>query len=118
MDQEYVQKVQEWVILDNKLLKNKEQIQSDSEKKRELETDILDYITKNKLDNLSLTISDGKIKFSKRVTTQSLSMKTLKDLLEQYFTEKNSITDVNTVINYISSKLEKKTQVIMKRELD
>jgi hypothetical protein len=117
MDQEYVQKVQEWVILDNKLLKNKEQIQNDTEKKRELEGEIIEYISKNKLDNLSLTISDGKIKFSKRVTTQSLSMKTLRELLDNYFTE-NSSTNVNTILNYISSKLEKKTQVVMKRELD
>jgi hypothetical protein len=117
MDPVYVQKVQEWVVLDNKLLKNKEQIQNDTEKKRELEGEIIEYISKNKLENLSLTISDGKIKFGKRVTTQSLSMKTLKELLENYF-KQNTDTNVPTILNYISSNLEKKTQVIMKRELD
>ena len=117
MDQEYIQKVQEWVNLDNKLLKYKEQIQNDTDKKRELETEIIDYINKNKLDNLSLTISDGKIKFSKRMTTQSLSMKTLREILDQYFHESQD-TNVNMIISYIGSKLEKKTQTTMKREID
>lgn len=115
MDPTYVEKVQEWVNLDNQLLKNKEQIQNIVEKKRGLETEIIDYIKNQKLDEMKLTISDGTIKFPKRVTTQSLSLKVLGELLKKYFKEEHN---VDNIIKFINENLTKKTEITMKREID
>ena len=115
MDPVYVEKVQEWVNLDNQLIKNKQAIQNLVEKKKELETDILDYISTKNLDNMSLTISDGKIKFPKRMTTQSLSIKILRELLEKYFKDQHN---VENIIEFINANLDKKMQITMKSEID
>lgn len=115
MDLSYVKRVQEWVEIDNVILKNKEQIQEKVEKKKQLEDEILEYVSTNKLENLCLNISDGTIKFSKRSTTQPLSMKVLRNLLEQYNKDKN--INVNEICDYVASNLEKKSQVFLRREI-
>ena len=115
MDFEYIKKIQTWVEYDNKLIKNKEQIQSVVEKKKELEEDILKYVEENKYDKLTLNISDGNIKFSKRNVTQPLSMKTLKTILEKYVNEKNNI-NINEILEFVSTNLETKQKVHMQRD--
>lgn len=119
MDLSYVKRIQEWVELDNLILKNKEQIQEKVEKKKQLEEEILDYVETNKLENLCLNISDGKIKFNKRSTTQPLSMKILRQLMEKYNLEKdnNTFININEICDFIASNLEKKSQIFLKREI-
>lgn len=116
MDLEYIQKVKEWVEMDNQILSNKEQIKDVVERKKELEEEILTYIEHNKFDNLSLNISDGTIKFSKRNTSQPLSMRTLRIILNKYSHEKTTI-DVDGICEFISTNLEKKTSIGMKRDI-
>lgn len=116
MDFEYIKKIQTWVEYDNKLIKNKEQIQGVVEKKKELEEDILKYVEENKYDKLTLNISDGNIKFSKRNVTQPLSMKTLKTILEKYVDEKSSSVKVNEILEFVSTNLETKQKVHMQRD--
>ncbi len=117
MELPYVKRIQEWVEIDNLILKNKEQIQEKVDRKKQLEEEILEYVEENKLDNLCLNSSDGTIKFSKRNTTQPLSMKVLKQLFEKYNTDKNKNINVNELCDFISSNLEKKNQVFLKREI-
>jgi hypothetical protein len=117
MDITYVKKVQEWVELDNKILKNKDEIKDTVEKKKDLEDDILQYIEENKFDNLSLSISDGNIKFAKKTNTQPLSIKTIKTILEKYKFEKNVALDADDICAFVSSNLEKKSSVFMKRDI-
>jgi hypothetical protein len=115
MDPSYVEKVQEWVTLDNQVLKYKQDIQTIIDKKREIETEILDYIKEQNLDGMSLTTSDGKIKFPKRQVTQSLSIKVLRELLDKYFKNESAVEDV---VKFVSANLDKKMQITMKREID
>jgi hypothetical protein len=117
MDITYVKKVQEWVELDNKIVRNKDEMKETIEKKKDLEDDILQYIEENKFDNLSLSISDGNIKFAKKTNTQPLSIKTIKTLLEKYKVEKNITLDIDDVCTFISSNLEKKSSTFMKRDI-
>ncbi len=117
MDLTCVKRVQEWVELDNMILKNKEQIQEKVEKKKQLEEEILDYVETNKLENLCLNISDGTIKFCKRTSTQPLSMKTLRQLLEKYNKDKNSSVNINDICDFIATNLEKKNQTYLKRDI-
>jgi hypothetical protein len=117
MDFEYVRKVQEWVELDNRILRNKELMKEVVDKKTALETEILDYVEDNKIEDLTLSITDGNIKFAKKNTTQQLNNRTLKTLLEKYIDEKKIHIDVNEVCNFITNNLEKKSGVFMKRSI-
>jgi L-asparaginase/Glu-tRNA(Gln) amidotransferase subunit D len=116
MDIEYIRKVQDWVECDNKILKSKDSIKEIVEKKKKLEEEIIQYVEDNKYDKLTLNITDGNIKFSKRNTTQPLSMKVLRTLLEKYSTSEENI-DVVAIMKYISESLETKQKVHMSREI-
>jgi hypothetical protein len=117
MDLKYVKKVQEWVEMDNKIIRNKESMKEAVDRKKDLEDEIMDYVESNKIDNLSLNISDGTIKFAKKVTTQTLSIKALKGLMEKYVTENNLDLNVDAVCNYVNTNLEKKSSLYMKRDI-
>ena len=114
MDPTYVTKVQEWVVCDNLLAKNKEDMKDVFEKKKNLEESIIKYVEENKYDKLVINITDGAIKFGKRNITQSLSMKTLRAMLESY---KGAHLDVEDLMKHIEDSLESKPKVVMKREI-
>jgi hypothetical protein len=116
MDIEYVKKIQKWVEYDNILTKHKTEMKDVVEKKKELEENILKYVEDNKYDKLTINISDGNIKFSKRNVTQPLSMKTLKIILDKYNSEHQSL-DVPEILKYIDDSLEVKKKILMSREI-
>jgi hypothetical protein len=113
MDVQYIKKVQEWVLYDNELLKHKENVKGVVEKKKDLEDEILKYVEDNKYDKLTINISDGNIKFSKRNTTQPLTMKGLRSMLESY---QDAQIDVDDLMKHISSGLQVKQKVCMQRD--
>lgn len=115
MDIQYIRKVQEWVEYDNKILKNKDEMKTIVEKKKELEDDILKFVEDNKYDKLVLNISDGNIKFSNRKVSQALSMKVLRGILEKYNIQEESI-NVEDIMQFISESLETKQKIHMVRE--
>lgn len=115
MDIAYVQKVQEWVQMDNILMKNKEDVKDIVKKKKEIEDQIIDYVEKNNHDRLTINISDGSIKFGKRNVQQPLSLKTIKGILDKYATDHN--IDVVDLMQFISDNLESKQKVVMRREV-
>lgn len=117
MDSTYVQKVKDWVVLDNEILRQKESVQEAVEKKKTIEEDIITYVGENQFENLTLTISDGAIKFGKKSTTQPLSIKTLKILLDKYAVTKQVSLDTNDVCQFVMQNLDKKNTIYMKREL-
>lgn len=116
MDVGYIKKIQQWVQYDNIILKNKEDIKEIIDKKKELEDEILDYVEKNKYDKLTLNITDGNIKFSKRNVTQPLSMKTLRSIFEKYNNEGGDL-DITEIMKYISESLETKQKIHMQRDI-
>lgn len=117
MDLSYINRVKEWVEIDNKLLRNKNELKDIVEKKKNLEDEILEYVESNKLENLCLNITDGTVKFSKRNQTQGLSIKVIKSMLENYNIKKNKELDVDEICDFIVTNLEKKTQIFMKRDI-
>jgi hypothetical protein len=117
MDIVYIKKIQEWVDCDNKVLKFKEDVKESTEKKKELEEEILQYVEDNKYDKLTLNISDGNIKFSKRTSTQPLSIKTLKNIFENYNNDGGNL-NVSELMKFISDSLETKQKVHMTRDFN
>jgi len=116
MDPRYVEKIQEWVKLDNQLLRVKDSTSDIQQKKKDLEEDILEFISKNKLEALTINISDGTIKFSSQNTKTPLNMKSLKTILDKYSSEECPI-NVDEIIKYISNNLETKTRSFIKRDV-
>lgn len=117
MDLQHVQKVKDWVELDNKILRNREDLKEVVEKKKVLEEDIITYVKNNNIENFSLNISDGHIKFAKRTTNQPLSIKVMRLLLEKFNEERNASLDVADICQFVSDNLEKSSTLFMKRDI-
>lgn len=129
MDNEYINKVKKWVELDNNILrsqetikphleaigKNKEELQTILDEKKNIEDEIVQYIEKNKYDKLTVNITDGIIKFGKKTAQQPVTLKILKHLLDRYSEENN--TDLTELFEFITENLDKKTSYFMKREI-
>lgn len=115
MEADYVEKVKEWVELDNKAMELKTSISDLNEKKKELEEDIIEYVEKNQLENISLNITDGKLKFPKTTVKQSLSFKYLKTALGKYNEEHSSHLDVDALCKYLVDNLETTSRLTIKR---
>jgi hypothetical protein len=77
MDNHYVDKMKEWIELDNVYGSLRQQLNDLADKKKELEDDILKYVEDNNLEKVVVTVSDGTLKFPKRSTQQSISLKFL-----------------------------------------
>lgn len=117
MEATYIDKVKEWVELDTKAVELKTSMNELNEKKKELEEDIIDYVEKNQLENVTLNISDGRLKFPKTTVKQSLSMKYIKTTIGKYNEENASSPqiDVDALCQYIVDNLETSTKVTIKR---
>lgn len=116
MDGLYVDKVKQWVELDNQSVELKTSLSKVNEDKKELEEDILDYVEQNKLENVSLTLSDGKLKFPKTVVKQSLSMKYIKTSLTKYNEENpTSKIDIDNVCKFLADNLDSSAKLSIKR---
>ncbi len=116
MDNQYIEKMKEWIELDNVYGELRQQINELSEKKKVLEEDILMYVEENNLEKLVVSVSDGTLKFPKRSVQQSISVKYLKSTLAKYNEEKEPI-NVDEVLKYITSNLETKTKLSLKRDV-
>jgi hypothetical protein len=116
MNHEYIDKMKEWIELDNKSIKLKEDISEISELKKELEDDILKYVEIEGLDKVTVNVSDGSIKFPKRNTQQTMSLRYLKNTLEKY-NEDHSPIDVSNIYKFLISNLETKSKMYIKRDV-
>lgn len=117
MDIEYVTKIQKWVEYDNIVTKYKDDMKVYIDKRKDVEDEILDYIESNKYDKLTVNISDGNIKFSKKNTTQQLSMTVLRGILEAYNKTYKDTIDINGLMGFIKDSLEVKSKICMHREI-
>lgn len=119
MDPENIQKIKKWVVLDNKISATKKSINEIQEEKKNVETEILDFIVKNNHDGLVIKINDGNIKFKKRTQQQALSQKFIKLMLERY-NDSNPQENINVskIYDHIVNSLSKSQVYYIKREID
>lgn len=119
MDPENIQKIKKWIILDNKMSATKKSINEIQEEKKNVETEILDYIVKNNHDGLVIKINDGSIKFKKKTQQQSMSQKFIKSMLEKYNSSNpQENINVSKIYDYIINSLSKSQVYYIKREID
>ena len=116
MDNEYVEKMKEWIELDNTYTSLRQQMNDLTDQKKLLEDDILKYVEDNNLEKVVVSISDGTLKFPKRSTQQAISLKFLKANLSKYNEEKSPI-NVEEVYKFLISNLETKTKLSIKHDV-
>jgi len=112
---DFSEQIKTWVQLDNKVKTLHDELKNIRGKRNELGTNIYKYATDNNLDHAVIQISDGKLKFQNTRSTQALTLKFIKDCLDDCLG--NSV-DTNEIMEYIKSKREIKYTNDIKRFYD
>jgi len=101
-----------WVALDNNIKQLNDQIKLLKNEKLSHNKNILQYISSNNLDNVTIKISNGKLKFADVNYPQPLTYKFLFNCLNQFL---NDDEEVLKIIKFIKSEREIKTIKEIKR---
>ena len=104
--------IKKWVLLDNNIKALNEQIKKIKEEKYIYNEVILEYISRKELDNVTIKISDGKLKFVDTNYSQPLTYKYIQECLNKYYRDENKVTEI---INFIKSERNIKTVREIKR---
>lgn len=117
MDQIHVSKVKEWIVLDDQTTELKNSISVLNGKKKELEDDILKYVADEKLEDVTITFGDKKLKFAKTNVKQTLSMKYIKTALTKYNEEQPNShkIDIEDLCSFLLENLETTSKLYIKR---
>jgi hypothetical protein len=105
--------IKEWVKLDNDIKQLNEKIKLLKTEKKNYDNNILQFVSSNNLDNATVKISNGKLKFVDVNYSQPLTYKFLFDCLNKFFNNNND--KVTEIIKFIKSEREIKTIREIKR---
>jgi hypothetical protein len=97
MTDNFKDNIKSWVLLDNEYKELNEKIRRVRERKHILLDGINTHVTNNNLNNATVKISDGKLKFSTIKITKPLTLKYIEECLKKHMSDENA-TDL---LNYI-----------------
>ena len=112
MSGNFEKNIQKWVAIDNQLKIVNERAKELRDEKNDLLEEINLYIETNKLNNASIDISDGKLKFTQSKITQPLTLKFVENCLSNIINDQRQVTQI---MKYIKDKREKKEIPDIKR---
>ena len=104
--------IKKWVLLDNTIKELNEKIKLLKNDKASYNNNIIHYISSNNLDNATIKIRNGKLKFVDVNYSQSLTYKFLFNCLNKFLNNNDQVIEI---INYIKSEREVKTVREIKR---
>ena len=104
--------VKNWVMIDNKIKQESENIKVLRKKRNHLTTKIFSYAEENNLENAVIEISDGKLKFQQSKQTPPLTYKFLEECLNDCIQNEDQ---VKQIIKFVKSKREYKYVSDIKR---
>jgi DNA-binding transcriptional regulator YhcF (GntR family) len=104
--------IKEWVCLDNKLKYMNDEINSIRERKNNISNNIINYAYNNNIQNKTINISDGNLKFIKTNQYNTLTFKHLEECLHNFISNED---DIKTIIKYIKDTRKKKIVNDIKR---
>lgn len=93
--------IKKWVLVDNEIKKMNEQIKDLRNKRNEYQQEIYNYVTDNQLENATIQINDGKLKFNEIKQTSPLTIKFIKECLMEII---DSDEQVEQIINHIKER--------------
>ena len=108
--------IKEWVSLDNKLKILNDKLREIRTSKNNLTNNILQFVETNKLNEASINISDGKLKFASVKQTGTITLKLVENCLKDYIDNQELIDNIMTHIK--NSRVSKETLDIKRSYLD
>ena len=110
---DFEDRIRSWVKLDDELRKVQQQVREIRDKRNSIAGSIHTYINTNtQLKNISINISDGRLKIGEIYSAQSLTFKFLEECLNEIIPNKDSVTQI---LNHVKSKRSIKTIPDIKR---
>lgn len=119
MEQEYADKLKEWIDYDNTITELKTKVAELALNKKKIEDDVLKYVEDNNLSGVSVSISDGMLKFPTRKVQQSITMKYIRLMLQRYNEDEENANDkvnVDKLCKFLTSNLDTKHKIYIKRD--
>jgi hypothetical protein len=108
----FEQQIQQWVTIDNQMKILNDKMKELRDKKNNISEQINTYIETSQLNNSSIKISDGQLKFIKVKETQQLTFKYLETCLSEIIKNEEQ---VKKIVDYIKNKREVKYVPEIKR---
>ena len=99
----FEQDIQNWVLIDNQMKLLSEKMKELRDKKNAISQKINTHVETDKLENTSIKISDGRLKFIKVKDTQQLTFKYLETCLSEIIKNEEQ---VKKIVEYIKNKRE------------
>ena len=112
MNATFEQKIQSWVSIDNQLKLLNEKVQELRDKRNDLSENITKYAQTNNLQNATIQISDGKLKFANTRVAAPLTFKYLEKSLGEVI--KNE-SQVKQIVEYVKENRDSKIVPEIKR---
>lgn len=109
---DFTDKIKQWVQVDNRVKTLNEELKEVRHNRNELTGSIFHYASENNLENAVIQISDGKLRFQNTRVPQALTLKFIKECLEECL---GNQVDVNQIIDFIKEKREVKYTNDIKR---
>ena len=104
--------VKNWVLIDNNIREINEKLKHLREKRDNYNNNIIRYLKDNNLDNPTIKINDGILKFTDTNYNQPLTFKYLEECCKEYF---HSDNEANNFIKFIKSQRQQKNVKEIKR---
>jgi len=94
----FEENIKTWVALDNKLKTLNEQSKKIRDERNILEDGIMGYVETNSLNNATVNISDGKLRFVSTKQTAPLTLKYIDDCLMKCIGNEQQVSQIMKVI--------------------
>jgi hypothetical protein len=94
----FEENIKKWVALDNQVKTLNERTKQLREEKNNLEEGIMGYVETNNLNNATVNISDGKLRFVSTKQTAPLTLKYVEECLNKCIVNKNQVGQIMKII--------------------
>lgn len=113
---EYIEKLSQWVELDNIIDIRKNKLKFYVAQKIKLEKDIIKFIENNNMKNTKIHVDNNDVMVVEKKQKQGITLRTLKEILKKYFNE-HKYTNETSIYNFIVNNRETKTNLYIKRRV-
>lgn len=87
----FIQDIKNYIVIDSKINEINTILKKHKEKRTIYEKQVIEYVNKNKLNQNKFNLNDTTISFNKQTSHPTLSIKLLKEVLEESFDNKEII---------------------------
>tara|TARA_B110000483_G_C18206900_1_gene548266 strand:+ start:1377 stop:1721 length:345 start_codon:yes stop_codon:yes gene_type:complete len=95
---EFQNNIKSWVTIDNNIKLLAEQLKDLKTEKLNISNNILNYVEETNLNNTTIQINDGNLKFTKVKQTSNLTLSYVKECLEKCISNPDDISAIMNVI--------------------